>query len=98
MTAYVIVRADVTDLDKWKEYAAAAGPTSGPYGGKYIARGGAVEGLENFEDDGKRVVILEFPDMDSARNWYNSEEYTAARKIRESAGKAHFMIVEGYDG
>lgn len=98
MTAYVIVRADVTDLDKWKEYAAAAGPTSASYGGKYIARGGAVEGLENFEDEGKRVVILEFPDMESARNWYNSPEYTAARKIRESAGKAHFMIVDGYDG
>ena len=98
MTAYVIVRAEVTDLDKWKEYAAAAGPTSVEYGGKYIARGGAVEGLENFEDEGKRVVILEFPDMDSARNWYNSAEYTAARAKRAGAGHAQFMIVDGYDG
>ena len=98
MTAYVIVRADVTDLDTWKQYAGAAGPTSVPFGGKYIARGGAVEGLENFEDEGKRVVILEFPDMDSARSWYNSDEYQAARKIRENAGHAQFMIVEGYEG
>ena len=98
MTAYVIVRADVTDLDTWKEYAAAAGPTSPPFGGKYIARGGAVEGLENFEDEGKRVVIMEFPDMDSARNWYNSAEYQAAKAKRVGAGTAQFMIVDGYDG
>ena len=98
MTAYVIVRANVTDLDKWKEYAAAAGPTSVPFGGKYIVRGGAVEGLENFADEGMRVVVLEFPDMDSARNWYNSVEYTEARKLRETAGHAHFTLVDGYDG
>ena len=98
MTAYVIVRADVTDLDQWKEYAAAAGPTSVPYGGKYIVRGGAVEGLENFEDEGKRVVLLEFPDMESARNWYNSAEYQAARAKREGAGYARFTLVDGYDG
>jgi len=98
MTAYVIVRANVTDLDQWKLYAGAAGPTSAPFGGKYIARGGAVEGLENYEHDGMRVVVLEFPDMDSARNWYNSSEYTEARKLRENAGKAEFIIVDGYDG
>ena len=98
MTAYVIVRANVTDLDKWKEYAAAAGPTSAAFGGKYIVRGGETEGLENFADEGMRVVVLQFPDMDSARNWYNSEEYTAARKLREEAGHAHFTLVDGYDG
>ena len=98
MTAYVVVRADVTDLDKWIEYAGAAGPTSVPYGGKYIARGGAVEGLENFQDEGKRVVIMEFPDMEAARNWYNSAEYQAAKTKREGAGTAQFMIVDGYDG
>ena len=98
MTAYVIVRADVTDMDSWKQYAAAAGPTSKPYGGEYIARGGAVEGLENFEDDGKRVVVMKFPDMDSARNWYNSPEYQEAKKLRENAGFARFSLVEGYEG
>jgi len=49
MTAYVIARVDVTDADKWMEYAAAAGPTVADHGGKYLARGGASEGLENWE-------------------------------------------------
>ncbi len=98
MPAYMIGRVDVTDLDKWKEYAAAAGPAATKYGGRYIARGGAVEGLENFEDEGKRIVILEFPDMDAARNWYNSPEYQAAKQKREGAGHARFTLVEGYEG
>ena len=98
MTAYMVGRVDVTDAEKWKEYAAAAGPTVAAHGGTYIARGGAIEGLENFEDDGKRIVILQFPDMDSARNWYKSEEYQAARAKREGAGYARFTLVEGYEG
>lgn len=98
MTAYVIARVDVTDSDKWMEYAGAAAPTVKAAGGRYIARGGAVEGLENFEDEGKRVVILEFPDMDTARNWYNSAEYGAAKAKREGAGYARFTLVDGYDG
>ncbi|MEM7069080.1 MAG: DUF1330 domain-containing protein [Pseudomonadota bacterium] len=98
MSAYVIARVDVTDMEKWKRYAGAAGPTVAAVGGKYLARGGAVEGLENFEDEGKRVVILEFPDMDTARNWYNSAEYQAAKANREGAGYARFTLVEGYEG
>ncbi len=98
MTAYVIARVEVTDLERWKEYAAAASPAVAKYGGKYIARGGALEGLENHEDEGKRVVILEFPTMDAARDWYHSPEYQAAKEKREGAGFARFMIVDGYEG
>ncbi len=98
MSAYMIARVDVTDLDAWKNYAANAGPTVAQYGGKYIARGGELTGLENFEDEGKRVVIIQFPDVETAEKWYHSPEYTEVRKLRETAGHARFMIVDGYDG
>lgn len=98
MPAYLIGRVDVTDLEKWKEYAAAAGPAADKYGGKYLVRGGPSEGLENYEDEGKRIVVVEFPDMQAARDWYNSEEYQAAMKKRDGAGYARFTLVEGYSG
>ena len=98
MPAYMIGRVDVTDMDKWKEYAAAAGPAVAKFGGKYLVRGGAMEGLENFEDEGKRIVVLEFPDMQAVRDWYVSEEYQAAKAKREGAGYARFTLVEGYEG
>ena len=98
MSAYMIARVDVTDLDAWKNYAANAGPTVEKFGGKYIARGGSLTGLENFEDEGKRVVIIRFPDVETAENWYNSPEYQEVKKLRDGAGHGRFMIVDGYDG
>lgn len=98
MAAYMVGRVEVTDLEKWKEYAAAAGPATEKFGGKYIARGGELVGLENHEDEGKRIVIVEFPDMDAAKAWYASTEYQAAKEKREGAGYARFMIVDGYSG
>lgn len=98
MAAYMVGRVDVTDAEKWKEYAAMAGPTVAAHGGKYLARGGTMLGLENFEDEGKRVVILEFPDMETAKTWYNSQGYQDAKARREGAGYARFTLVEGFEG
>ena len=95
MAAYMIARVDVKDLEQFKKYAEGAGAATAKFGGKYLARGGELVGLENHEDAGKRVVIIEFPDMDAAQKWYHSEEYQAARKLRETAAFGRFMIVDG---
>ncbi|NIH79018.1 DUF1330 domain-containing protein [Amycolatopsis viridis] len=42
-----------------------------------------------------RLVILEFPDMDRIREWYDSPEYRRARKIREGAARVSMLFVEG---
>ncbi len=94
MTAYVIAQIDVQDNDAYETYKAMAPAAIEAYGGKYIARGGAMEVLEG-ESDLPRTVILEFPDMDTARKWYDSPEYMAARKAREGAARACFKLVEG---
>jgi uncharacterized protein (DUF1330 family) len=94
MTAYVIAQIDVQDNDAYETYKAMAPAAIEAYGGKYIARGGAMEVLEG-ESDLPRTVILEFPDMDTARKWYDSPEYMAARKAREGAARTCFKLVEG---
>lgn len=95
MSAYMIARVEVTDLDKFKQYSAAAGMVTEKFGGKYLARGGSLEGLENFSDAGKRVVIIEFADLATANAWYNSDEYQEAKKLRENAATGNFLIVDG---
>ena len=47
------------------------------------------------ENDLPRTVILEFPDMDTARTWYNSPEYGAAKAAREGAARTRFLLVDG---
>jgi uncharacterized protein (DUF1330 family) len=94
MTAYMIAQVDVTDAAEFKKYADLAGAVTAKYGGKYLARGGETEALENYEV-GNRVVIIEFPDRAAARAWYESDEYQSAKKFRENAAVGKFLIVEG---
>ena len=95
MTAFMIARVNVTEPDQFKQYAERAGAATAKFGGKYLARGGDLLGLENHEDEGKRVVIIQFPTMEDAQAWYNSPEYQDAKKYRENAAFGRFMIVDG---
>jgi uncharacterized protein (DUF1330 family) len=92
--AYVIVDMNVTDPEKYQGYVALAGPSVEAGGGRFIVRGGDTEVLEG-EWAPNRIIILEFPDMDAARDWYNSPHYTEARAAREGAATGSFIAVEG---
>ncbi len=94
MVAYLIARIDVTDPDRYEEYKQLAPAAIEAFGGSYLVRGGALETLEGDPED-RRVVVLRFPDLDTARAFYHSPEYTAARAVREGAATGQFVIVEG---
>ena len=90
----MIVDVDVTDAEKYEGYRALAGPAVEAGGGRYLARGGQCEVLEG-DRVPHRMVILEFPDMDAARAWYDSPQYRAARDARDGAATGSFIAVEG---
>ena len=94
MTVYIIVDIDITDPVSYEEYKRLAAPTVELYGGKYIARGGQNETLEG-EWQAKRLVILEFPSVEQAKNWLNSSEYAPARALRHKYAKTNMVVVEG---
>ena len=94
MTAYVIVDIEVNDPEGYKEYAKLAPDTVKLYGGKYIARGGQNETLEG-EWQAKRLVILEFPSVEQAKNWVNSPEYAPIRAMRHKYAHSNMVVVEG---
>jgi len=64
------------------------------YGGKYLVRGGRHEVLEG-DWNPTRLVLFEFPDMDSARKIIASEEYAPLKKLRQACSTGHIVIVEG---
>ena len=94
MPAYIIVEIDILDPVGYEEYKKLAGATVEKYGGKYIVRGGKTEVLEG-EWQPKRLVVLEFPSMDAAKQWLNCEEYRQPRKMRHATAKTNMMLVEG---
>jgi len=94
MAAYVIAEVDVHDAALFEEYRKLVPPTIAQYGGKYVVRGGATETKEGGWTP-QRVVVLEFPTMDRAREWYQSAEYAPALAMRLKAAKSRVILVEG---
>ena len=94
MPAYVIVDLTVTDPPAMEEYRKQVPATLTPYGGRFLVRGGTHHTVEG-DWKPNRLVILEFPTMDHAKRWYDSEEYREPKAIRLKASKANLIIVEG---
>jgi uncharacterized protein (DUF1330 family) len=90
---YVITRADITDPEAYARYAAAATKAIADHGGRPLARGGRYEALEGAAR--ARNVVLEFESYEAARRYFQSEQYQAARALREGAAEIEMVLVEG---
>jgi len=94
MSAYLIVRLDITDEDKIAKYREVTPLIIKKYKGKFIARDSSVVTLEG-NVESRRVVIIEFPSMIEAKGFYHSLEYQEAIKLREGGAEVEFIAVEG---
>jgi uncharacterized protein (DUF1330 family) len=94
MTAYVVVDIDVRDVTTYAEYVARAPATVTAYGGKYLAGAGRTEKLEG-EWVPKRLVILQFDNLERAKQWLNSPEYEPVKALRHKAARSNMVLIEG---
>jgi uncharacterized protein (DUF1330 family) len=94
MAAYFIVDLEITDAAGFEEYRQLVPATIEKYGGRYLVRGGRVETLEG-EWQPKRVVVLEFPTVEQAKRWYDSQEYRAPKALRFRTARSKMILVEG---
>lgn len=94
MAAYLIADVEVTDAAAFEEYIREVPATEARYGGRYLGRGGATRVLEG-DWEPHRLVIIEFPDMHSLLEWYQSPEYQRLKAIRERCAKTRIMALEG---
>lgn len=94
MPAYFIVDIDVTDPTAFEEYRKAVPATVEKYGGKFLVRGGRLEVVEGSWRP-KRVIVTEFPSLEQAKRWYDSEEYRALKALRLRTSKGNVILVEG---
>ena len=93
MKAYWIANyTEIKDVERLKKYAAKATEAVEKYSGKILARS-----ANNITLDGRemvRVALAEFPDIEAAKNCYNSEEYVEARKHLENNVIREHIIFE----
>lgn len=94
MPAYVMVEIEIHDQDLYKSYTQLTPPSIAAYQGKFVIRGGETTVLEgNWKPN--RLVLLEFPSVAQAKEWWHSEAYSKARKIRQQAASTRMVIVDG---
>lgn len=94
MAAYVIAHIDVTDPVRYEDYKKMSPVSIAKFGGKFVARGGRVESLEGAWQP-KRLVLIEFPSVDVAREWWASDDYAPAKALRQATSTGDLVIVEG---
>jgi uncharacterized protein (DUF1330 family) len=94
VSAYVISDVEILDDELIKTYRLLAQNSIAKYGGRYLARGGQVESVEGGWTP-KAIIIVEFPDMARAKEWYQSPDYAEALKVRADALARRLIFVEG---
>ena len=94
MKAYwVCIYEKIDNAEKLKEYAIKARPAVEKFSGKFLVRGG--KNRTNDGIDSPRVIVVEFPDYNTAIKCYDSEEYQKAHHILQDHVIRHHQIVEG---
>ena len=90
---YLVANIRVHDKEKFAAFSGMAAPVIKAHGGKVLARGpgaerheGSVEGI---------VMMIEFESIDTARTFYLSDEYQAAKAVRDACSETDLMIIEG---
>jgi uncharacterized protein (DUF1330 family) len=97
MPAYIIVDVTINNPENYDGYKKLTPASLLPYKGKFIARGGPTETLEGDWQPG-RIVLIEFPSVDKAKLWWNSEEYAPAKALRQANAETKMIVVEGFAG
>ena len=93
MKAYWVANyTEIKDDERLKKYAVKAKEAVEKYSGRILARS-----ANNITLDGRemvRVALAEFPDIEAAKNCYNSEEYIEARQHLENNAVRENIIFE----
>lgn len=95
MAAYLIADTNIHDAEGYEEYKALARPLVEKYGGRYLARGGELHVDDDDLWSPTRVVVVEFPDMESARRFLDSDEYAPVKALRHKHADSTVVLVAG---
>lgn len=95
MPAYFLVDTrEVKDAAKMEEYKTRVTPVVEKFGGRYLVIGGPFEVVEG-EWRPVFPVLIQFPSMDEARRWYDSEEYRELKRLRLTATSGSGVFIAG---
>ncbi|WP_372015498.1 DUF1330 domain-containing protein [Pseudoxanthomonas sp. 10H] len=94
MSAYAVAVIRETRFgEQIREYLQRIDETLAPFSGKYRVHGGPYRPLEGaWSGD---LVVIEFPSMEQAQRWYDSDAYRAIRSLRTEHTEGDVFLVQG---
>lgn len=95
MSAFLVVDTKISNPKAYEEYKKLAKPIAEKFGGVYRVRGGAMDIRQTELWSPTRIVIVEFPDMQSAQAFVDSDEYAPVKQMRMENAECTLFIVEG---
>lgn len=94
MASYVISDVHTVDQASMARYRLLAAASIAKYDGRYLVRAGAVETLES-DWHPEAMIVVEFPSMERAREWYASPDYAEALQLTKVALRRRLILVDG---
>jgi len=95
MPAYVISEVTIVDEERAVAYRELAAASIARHHGRYLSRGLRPDVVEGDWDDDARLIVVEFPDLATARRWYASPEYAQALALSGAALKRRLLFLDG---
>ncbi|MEX2518620.1 MAG: DUF1330 domain-containing protein [Paracoccaceae bacterium] len=96
MASYAIAHLrNVTMNQGIVDYLQGIDATLAPFNGRFIIHGGPKVQLEGAVDDD--IIVIAFPDMRSARHWYDSPAYQALKPQRAQGAEGEVFLIDGVD-
>jgi uncharacterized protein (DUF1330 family) len=95
MSAYVIANITVTDPAWIEDYIPKVQALVAAAGGRYLSNTSEPVHLEGPGSLPSAAAILEFPNKESARAWYDSDDYAPFRKARQDGSTGDFFLLDG---
>ena len=97
MKGYVVVDTEIINVEAYSEYVEKVRKVIAAHGGRFLVRTSDAEAFDGGWEP-KRFVIMEFDNLQAAKGFVGSAEFTAIDPIRKRAANSKIILVEGYDG
>lgn len=94
MSCFFVAQIDIADRALYQQYLDGFDTVFQQFGGTVVAVDDAPEVLEGTWSR-TRMVLIQFPDEETLRQWYGSHAYQELAKFRRQASKADILLVHG---
>lgn len=95
MTAYIVVDVNITNLERFREYASRVSELIEKHSGRYIVKGAQPDIIQGSPGNPQYVVVIEFPSQAFANEFIQERQDVGLSDLWERSTAGRILKVEG---